>query len=59
MEYEETQPAEKLKEKVCRKYKIENWQEIEPATKMKIVGFLSRNGYGNSFEILEKWVNKE
>jgi|GEM_PF-445656 len=46
-----------LKAKIARKYKITNWQEIDPKVKNKILGFLSRSGFSNIYNILNKWIN--
>lgn len=47
-----------LKGKIERKYKVTNWQEIDIKTKNKILGFLSRSGFSNIYDILNGWVNK-
>ncbi len=51
----EEQISIELKNKVAQKYKIENWQDIEPKTKQKILAFLASRGYQNPYSILKQW----
>jgi SOS response regulatory protein OraA/RecX len=51
--------GENLKVKIQKKYKIETFNDLEKETKYKILGFLQRQGYTNSSEILAKWVEKD
>jgi len=43
-----------LKAKVMRKYKINDFQTIEPKTKAKLWNYLKYRGF-NPFELLEQW----
>lgn len=43
-----------LKAKVMRKYKIEDFQNIEPKSKAKLLNYLKYRGF-NAFEVLEQW----
>ena len=52
---ENIQPSDSIKEKLERKYKILNWNQIDPGTKQKIVGFLSRQGFTNCWQIIQTW----
>ena len=49
------QPSDSIKEKLERKYKILNWNQIDQATKQKVVGFLSRQGFTNCWQIIQSW----
>ncbi len=52
--FEEQTPLE-LKNKIAQKYKIKNWQNIEPKTKQKVLAFLTSRGYQNPHSILKSW----
>lgn len=47
-----------LKAKVMRKYKVEEFQNIEPKIKAKLVNYLKYRGF-NAFEVLEQWQREE
>lgn len=52
-------PSKELKSKIAKKYKLENFENIEINLKYKILGFLQRQGYNNASEILAKWTNQD
>ncbi|MEI6728589.1 MAG: regulatory protein RecX [bacterium] len=52
---ENIQPSDSVKEKLERKYKILDWNQIDQATKQKVVGFLSRQGFTNCWQIIQTW----
>ena len=45
---------DELKEKILRKYKIENFHHLDPKTKTKIINYLQYRGF-NAFEMLKHW----
>lgn len=47
-----------LKAKVMRKYKINDFQTIEPKTKAKLWNYLKYRGF-NPFEVIEQWQKEE
>jgi len=47
-----------LKAKVMRKYKINDFQTIEPKTKAKLWNYLKYRGF-NPIEVLEQWQRSE
>lgn len=47
-----------LKGKVMRKYHLDNWQNIDPKTKNKVINYLQYRGF-NAFEILKQWQQEE
>lgn len=46
-----------LKAKLARKYNIINWQEIDIKVKNKVLGYLSRNGFSQIYDILNNWIS--
>jgi SOS response regulatory protein OraA/RecX len=48
-------PDKGVKEKLERKYDIENWSDIDLQTKQKIIRFLAGQGFAQPFEILKQW----
>ena len=57
-ETEETGELVSLKAKVMRKYKIDDFHQIEPKTKAKLWNYLKYRGF-NPFEVLEQWQREE
>lgn len=57
-ESEVTGELDNLKAKVMRKYKLEDFQKIEPKVKVKLFNYLSYRGF-NAFEVLEQWRREE
>jgi len=49
---------QELKEKVMRRYKIENFQQLDPKTKSKIANFLQYRGF-KPWELLALWQQQE
>ena len=47
-----------LKAKVMRKYKIEDWDQVEPKTKGKVLNYLQYRGF-NAFEIWREWQTED
>ena len=47
-----------LKAKIMRKYKFENFQNIDPKIKAKLVNYLKYRGF-NAFELLNQWQREE
>lgn len=47
-----------LKAKVMRKYKIQDIQNIDPKTKLKLINYLKYRGF-NAFELLVRWQREE
>ena len=64
MEQQETDESEltgeldNLKAKVMRKYKVEDFQKLEPKIKAKLLNYLKYRGF-NAFEVLEQWRREE
>lgn len=64
MEEKETDESEvtgelaDLKAKVMRKYKVENFQNIDPKIKAKLLNYLKYRGF-NAFEVLKQWQREE
>lgn len=54
----ETGELVSLKAKVMRKYKLNDFQTIEPKTKAKICNYLKYRGF-NPFEVIEQWQREE
>lgn len=54
----ETGELVSLKAKVMRKYKLNDFQAIEPKTKVKIWNYLKYRGF-NPFEVIEQWQREE
>jgi regulatory protein len=52
---DDIQPSNTVKEKLERKYKIVSWDQIDQNTKQKVVGFLNRQGFTNSWQIIQSW----
>lgn len=44
-----------LKQKIQKRYSVENWSEIDAKTLTKIYGFLNRRGFKNPEEIIKSW----
>ena len=42
-----------------QKYNITNWSNLEPKIKQKILHYISRQGFSNPFEILNKWIKND
>ncbi len=47
-----------LKAKVMRKYKVEDFQKLEPKIKAKLLNYLKYRGF-NAFEVLDQWRREE
>jgi len=47
-----------LKNKVQKKYNITDFQNIDFKLRNKIISYLYRQGFANSFEILKDWQNE-
>lgn len=43
-----------LKAKIMRKYKIDDWRNVDPKTKGKILNYLQYRGF-NGFELWQQW----
>jgi regulatory protein len=54
----ETEQLSELKAKVARKYKIEDWDRIDPKTKGKLVNYLQYRGF-NPFAVLGQWQREQ
>ncbi|MBW4573860.1 MAG: recombination regulator RecX [Aphanothece sp. CMT-3BRIN-NPC111] len=52
------EPLAELKAKVIRKYKIEDFKNIDPKTKNKLFNYLQYRGF-NPFEVLANWQDKK
>ncbi len=50
-----SKPDDSIKQKAMQKYKIKNFNEVDYPTKAKVIAFISRLGYPNSFQIYETW----
>lgn len=50
-------PSESVKNLIERKYKITNWQNIDPKIKNKIIYFLTSRGFVGVYNILHQWQN--
>jgi regulatory protein len=50
----EDDKLEPLKAKIMRKYKIDNWRNVDPKTKGKILNYLQYRGF-NGFELWQEW----
>lgn len=48
-------PNLEFRQKVERKYQVQNFAALEYKEKGKIVGYISRQGFTNAFEILRQW----
>jgi regulatory protein len=57
-ESEETGELVDLKAKVMRKYKIDDFQKIEPKTKAKLWNYLKYRGF-NPSEVLAQWQRED
>lgn len=57
-EREVTGELDNLKAKVMRKYKVEDFQKLEPKIKAKLLNYLKYRGF-NAFEVLEQWRREE
>lgn len=60
LEQSETGESElvSLKAKVMRKYKLNDFQTIEPKTKAKLWNYLKYRGF-NPFDVLDQWQREE
>lgn len=60
LEQSETGESElvSLKAKVMRKYKLNDFQTMEPKTKAKLWNYLKYRGF-NPFDVLEQWQREE
>lgn len=47
-----------LKAKVMRKYKVDDFQNIDPKSKAKLLNYLKYRGF-NAFEVLKQWQSEE
>ncbi|MBW4618570.1 MAG: recombination regulator RecX [Cyanosarcina radialis HA8281-LM2] len=47
-----------LKAKISRKYKIDDWTNLEPNTKRKVFNYLQYRGF-NPFETWEQWQRED
>lgn len=47
-----------LKEKVRRKYKLNQFSDLDPKTKRKVCNFLQYRGF-NPFQLLQQWQTEE
>lgn len=47
-----------LKAKVMRKYKIDDWDQVEAKTKGKVLNYLQYRGF-NAFEIWRQWQTED
>ena len=56
LEHTEVQPDDNLKQKVQLKYKITDWQNIDPKIKQKMFNYLGRQGFPNPGQILREWA---
>jgi regulatory protein len=54
----ETGALDELKAKVMRKYKIDDFQEIEPKTKAKLWNYLQYRGF-NPSKIIAQWQSEQ
>jgi SOS response regulatory protein OraA/RecX len=48
-------PNDDVKRLIERKYKITNWQNLDPKIKNKVIYFLSSRGFTGAFNILKEW----
>ena len=48
----------KLKVEMERKYRIDNWQELDYTTYAKILSFLQRRGFFDASKIVNEWKNQ-
>jgi len=46
-----------IKKLVEKKYKIENWNQVEAKELQKIMGYIGRRGFVNAWEIVKNWKN--
>ncbi len=53
-----TEQLTDLKAKIMRKYKLSDFQHIDPKTKAKLVNYLQYRGF-NAFELLRQWQQEE
>jgi regulatory protein len=44
-----------IKRKLEKKYGINDWSKLDFKTKQKVLGFLSRQGFSNPYEIINEW----
>jgi regulatory protein len=51
----ELRPDNQLRLKLEKKYHVDNWSEVDQALKQKILNYLGRQGFSNSWEILKSW----
>jgi len=54
-----TQLNDSLKSMVETKYKVEDWNEIDPKTLQRIIGYISRRGFTNAWEMVKGWRESE
>lgn len=54
----ETEDLPKLKDKVMRKYNLNQFSNLDPKTKRKVCNFLQYRGF-NPFQLLQQWENSE
>ncbi len=57
-ESEDTNELGGLKEKVMRKYKIDDFQSIDQKTKAKLLNYLQYRGF-NAFDVLKQWQRQQ
>jgi regulatory protein len=57
-ESEDTNELGGLKEKVMRKYKIDDFQSIDQKTKAKLLNYLQYRGF-NAFAVLKQWQRQQ
>jgi len=54
----ETEDLSNLKEKVMRKYQLNQFSDLDPKTKRKVCNFLQYRGF-NPFQLLQQWQTEE
>ncbi len=54
----ETEDLSNLKAKVMRKYKLNQFSDLDPKTKRKVCNFLQYRGF-NPFQLLQQWQTEE
>ena len=58
LENEDAPALMELKVKIMRKYKITDFQKLDPKTKSKIISYLQYRGF-NAFQTLREWQEEE
>ena len=57
-ENKETDELDELKAKVMRKYKIDDFENIDRKTQSKVFNYLQYRGF-NAFEVWQQWQNEQ